>query len=115
MADHFHLVAPANQAVKTGRRGTAKDPMWAKRTRLLRGYERLSPEAFTTMWNCLVQGDPSGQILTAWSAKEQLRKLLATTKTSGVRHDHAHRLFRFNSNCSGPAGYGLAPAVGIQG
>ena len=110
VADHFHLVALANKAVTevrrrvtvdtTGRRGTAKDPIWAKRTRLLRGYERLSPEAFTKMWNGLVEGDPSGQILTAWIAKEELRKLLATARTGGVRHDVAHRLFRFNTWCA---------------
>ena len=111
VADHFHLVALANKAVTevrrrvtvdtTGKRGTAKDPIWAKRTRLLRGYERLSPEAFTKLWNGLVEGDPSGQILTAWIAKEELRKLLALAKTGGVRHDVAHRLFRFNSWCAG--------------
>jgi transposase len=111
VADHFHLVALANKAVTevrrrvtvdtTGRRGTAKDPIWAKRTRLLRGYERLSPEAFTKMWNGLIEGDSSGQILTAWIAKEELRKLLALAKTGGVRHDIAHRLFRFNSWCAG--------------
>jgi len=111
VADAFHLVALANRAVTevrrrvtvdtTGRRGTAKDPIWAKRTRLLRGDERLSPEAFTKIWNGLVQGEPSGQILTAWIAKEQLRKLLALAKTGGVRHDVAHRLFRFNNWCAG--------------
>ena len=46
VADHFHLVALANKAVTevrrrvtvdtTGKRGTAKDPIWAKRTWLLR-------------------------------------------------------------------------------
>jgi transposase len=106
VADHFHLVALANKAVTdvrrrvtvdtTGRRGTAKDPIWAKRTRLLRGYERLSPEAFTKIWNGLVDNDPSGQILTTWIGKEELR-LPATAKTGGNRHDVAHRLFIFNS------------------
>jgi len=43
VADHFHLVSLANKAVTevrrrvtvdtTGHRGTAKDPIWAKRTR----------------------------------------------------------------------------------
>ena len=57
VADHFHLVALVNKAVTearrrvtvdaTGRRGTANDPIWAKRNRLLRGYERLSAEQFT--------------------------------------------------------------------
>ena len=110
VADHFHLVALANQAVTevrrrvtvdvTGRRGTARDPIWAKRNRLLRARERLSATQFTTMWNGLVDGDPSGQILTAWIAKEELRALLATAKSGGIRHDVAHRLFRFNSWCA---------------
>jgi transposase len=110
VADHFHLVALGNKAVTevrrrvtvdtTGKRGTAKDPIWAKRTRLLRGYERLSQEQFTKMWNGLIDNDPSGQILSTWIGKEELRKLLATAKTGGIRHDVAHRLFRFNSWCA---------------
>jgi len=72
VADHFHLVSLANKAITdvrrrvtvdtTGHRGTAKDPIWAKRTRLLRAKERLSPEAFTKVWNGLIDNDPSGQI-----------------------------------------------------
>ena len=110
VADHFHLVALANKAVTevrrrvtidvTGKRGTAKDPIWAKRTRLLRGYERLSAAQFTKMWNGLIDGDPSLQILAAWIAKDELRLLLATAKTGGNRHDVAHRLFRFNYLCA---------------
>jgi transposase len=52
------------------------------------------------MWNGLVDGDPTGQILTAWIAKEELRALLATARTGGRRHDVAHRLFRFNDWCA---------------
>ena len=110
VADHFHLVALANKAVTevrrrvtvdtTGKRGTAKDPIWAKRTRLLRGYERLSREQFTTMWNGLIDNDPTGQILTTWIGKEELRTLLATAKTGGNRPDVAHQLFRFNTWCA---------------
>jgi transposase len=111
VADHPHLVALANQAVTdirrrvtidtTGKRGTAKGPIWAKRNRLMRGKERLSPEAFIKMWNELVDNDPGGQILRAWIAKEELRKLLALAKTGGTRHDVAHQLFRFNTWCAG--------------
>jgi len=81
-ADHFHLVSLANKAVTevrrrvtldtTGKRGTAKDPIWAKRTRLLRAKEHLSPDAFSKMWNDLIDNDPSGQILSAWIAKEDV-------------------------------------------
>jgi len=68
VADHFHLVSLANKTVTevrrrvtvdtTGHRGTAKDPIWAKRTRLLRAKEHLSPEAFSKMWNGLIDTRP---------------------------------------------------------
>jgi transposase len=110
VADHFHLVALANQAVTDvrrrvtwdthGRRGRKNDPAWAARRRLLRGRERLTDKQFTKMWNDLVDGDATGQILCAWIAKEELRALLATARTGGQRHDVAHRLHRFNSWCA---------------
>ena len=84
----------------TGKRGTAKDPIRAERNRLLRGYDRLSAEQFNKMWNGLIDGDPSGQILSAWVGKEELRRLLATARAGGTRHDVAHRLVRFNSWCA---------------
>jgi len=52
------------------------------------------------MWNDLINNDPSGQILSAWIAKEELRKLLALAKTGGNRHDAAHQLFRFKTWCA---------------
>jgi transposase len=52
------------------------------------------------MWNDLIDGDATGQILTARIAKEELRALLATARTGGQRHDIAHRLHRFNSWCA---------------
>lgn len=110
VADHFHLVRLANQALTDvrrrvswdthGRRGRKIDPAWARRRRLLRGYERLSVKQFTAMWNDLAGGDETGQILTAWIAKEELRALLATARSGGQRHDVAHRLHRFNSCCA---------------
>jgi len=110
VADHFHLVRLANQAVTDvrrrvtwdthGRRGRKTDPAWAARRRLLRGRERLSEAQFIRMWNDLIDGDPTGKILTAWIAKEELRALLATAERGGQRHDVAHRLHRFNSWCA---------------
>ena len=111
VADHFHLVRLANQMVTDvrrrvtwdshGRRGRKSDPAWAAaRRRLLRGRERLSDRQFMKMWNDLVEGDPSSQILTAWIAKEDLRALLATARNGGQRHDVAHRLHRFGSWCA---------------
>jgi transposase len=110
VADHFHLVRLANQAVTDvrrrvtwnthGRRGRASDPAWARRRRLLRGYERLTPEQFARMWNDLVDADPTSKILTAWIAKEELRRLLACARTGGHRHEISARLHRFNAWCA---------------
>jgi transposase len=110
VADHFHLVRLANQAVTDvrrrvtfdvhGRRGRKTDPAWAARRRLLRGRERLSDKAFRRMWNELIDGDATGQILSAWIAKEELRSLLATARRGGQRHDIAHRLHRFYDWCA---------------
>ncbi|SDY77983.1 Transposase [Modestobacter sp. DSM 44400] len=52
------------------------------------------------MWNGLVDGDPSSQILTAWIAKEELRALLATRRTGGHRHEVSRGLHRFNVWCA---------------
>lgn len=85
VADHFHVVRLANQALTqvrqrvtrtaTGRRGAVTDPVWANRRRLLRGRERLRPKQFTKLWNSLVDNEPTGQVLAAWVAKEELRGL----------------------------------------
>ncbi len=72
----------------------------AARRRLLRGRERLSEAQFIRMWNDLIDGDPTGKILTAWIAEEELRALLATAQRGGQRHDVAHRLHKFNSWCA---------------
>ena len=111
VADHFHLSRLGNKTVTdvrqrvvretAGRRGRATDPIWAGRRRLLRGAERLTPRAFDTMITDLSDNDPSGQIMIAWVAKEELRALLATAKTGGQRHDIAHHLDRFYSWCAG--------------
>lgn len=110
VADHFHLVRLANQAVTDsrrrvtwdthGHRGRKTDAACAARRRLLRGRERLSEAQFIRMWSDLFDGDPSTKILTAWIAKEELRTLLATARQGGQRHDVAHRLHRFNSWCA---------------
>ena len=83
VVDHFHLVQLANRMVtkvrqrvtqqQLGRRGRRTDPVWANRRMLLRARERLSERAFTRMWNGAVDNDPSGQLLAAWIAKEELR------------------------------------------
>jgi len=91
--DHFHLIMLANKAVTAvrqrvtrellGRRGGKLDPAWANRRLVLRGRERLSEAALAGMWNGCIDHDPSGQILTAWIAKEELRALCATASRGG--------------------------------
>ena len=51
------------------------------------------------MWNAITADDPSGQILSAWIAKEELRTLLATVRVGGDPHLTRHRLHRFLSWC----------------
>ena len=93
--DHFHLIMLANKAVTAvrqrvtrdllDRRGRKTDPTWANRRLLLRGRERLSQAALARMWNGCVDHDPTGQILSAWIAKEELRALCATAARGGHR------------------------------
>ena len=110
VVDHFHLVKLANDAVtkvrrrviweQKGRRGRKIDPAWANRRRLLTAKERLSHKAFATMWNSLIDSDPSSQILTAWIAKEELRALLALARTGAHRDQIRQRLFTFYAWCA---------------
>ena len=108
--DHFHLIMLANKAVTAvrqrvtrdllGRRGRRLDPVWANRRLLLRGRERLSQAALVRMWNGCVDHDPTGQILSAWIAKEELRALCATAATGGHCADIGRRLWAFYSWCA---------------
>jgi transposase len=108
--DHFHLVMLANKAVTAvrqrvtrdllGRRGRQIDPVWANRRLLLRGRERLSPAALARMWNGCVDHDLSGQILSAWIAKEELRALCATAARGGHRYEIHQRLWAFYRWCA---------------
>lgn len=110
VVDHFHLVRLANAAVTAvrqrvtwdnrNRRGRKVDGEWVNRRRLLTGRERLTHKRFATMWNSCIDADPSGQILTAWIAKEELRTLLATARRGGHRHDISRPLYRFYTWCA---------------
>ncbi|MDT5111258.1 MAG: transposase [Mycobacterium sp.] len=109
VVDHFHLVKLSNDAVTKvrrrvtwdlrDRRGRKLDPEWANRRRLLRARERLSDKSFAKMWNTIVSEDDTGQILSAWIAKEELRTLLSTVRVGGDAHLTRHRLHRFLSWC----------------
>ncbi|UGU29509.1 ISL3 family transposase [Mycolicibacterium smegmatis] len=109
VVDHFHLVKLANDALTKvrrrvtwdlrDRRGRKADPEWANRRRLLRGRERLSDKSFAKMWNAIIDADDTGQILSAWIAKEELRTLLSTVRLGGDPHLTRHRLHRFLTWC----------------
>ena len=110
VVDHFHVVKLANDCVtkvrrrviweQKGRRGRKLDPAWANRRRLLRAKESLSDKGFAAMWNSLIDSDPSGQILAAWIAKEELRTLLALARTGASRGVIATQLFVFYDWCA---------------
>lgn len=97
--DHFHLIMLANKAVTAvrqrvtrdllGRRGRATDPAWANRRLLLRARERLPERALARMWNGCLDHDPSGHILSAWIAKEELRALCALAADGAPEGTHA--------------------------
>lgn len=109
VVDHFHLIKLGNDAVTKVRRrvtwdlryrrGRKIDPEWANRRRLLRARERLSDKSFARMWNAIVDEDQTGQILSAWIAKEELRTLLSTVRVGGDPHLTRHRLHRFLTWC----------------
>jgi len=108
--DHFHLVLLANKTVTAvrqrvtrdllDRRGRKTDPTWANRRLLLRARERLSPAALARMWNGCIDHEPTGQILSAWIAKEELRELCATATRGGHRHEIRDRLWAFYQWCA---------------
>jgi transposase len=108
--DHFHLIMLANKAVTAvrqrvtrdllDRRGRKTDPTWANRRLLLRGRERLSQGALARMWNGCVDNDPTGQILSAWIAKEELRALCATAARGGDPGEIRTRVWAFYRWCA---------------
>jgi len=110
VVDHFHLVKFANDAVTAvrrrviwqtaGRRGRRSDPPWANRRRLLTAHERLSETGFARMWNGCLDGDPTGEVLTAYIAKEKLRALLALARTGATRRETSSRLEDFYRWCA---------------
>lgn len=109
VVDHFHLVKLGNDALTKvrrrvtwdlrDRRGRKTDPEWANRRRLLRAREHLSGKSFAKMWNAIIDEDHTGQILSAWIAKEELRTLLSTVRAGGDPHLTRHRLHRFLAWC----------------
>lgn len=110
VVDNFHLHRLANEMLtkvrrrvtwdNRDRRGRLIDPEWANRRRLLTARERLSPERFARMWNAVSDGDPSGQILGAYIAKEHLRALLALAARRPTREQISNAKYRFGAWCA---------------
>lgn len=111
VVDHFHVVQLANKMLNIvrrrttaslrGRRGRATDPEWKARRRLLRNREDLTDAQFSTMWNALINAGTLGMtLLTAWIAKERLRDLLATARTSADRSHIGHLRWKFLTWCA---------------
>ncbi|EST21525.1 hypothetical protein N566_27430 [Streptomycetaceae bacterium MP113-05] len=111
VVDHFHIVQLANKMLSMvrrrttaelrGRRGSASDPEWKARRRLLRNREDLTAEQFERMWNPLLSEGRIGQtLLTAWIAKENLRNLLALARTGADRHHIGRARWKFLTWCA---------------
>jgi transposase len=111
VVDHFHVVQLANKAVDEvrcrvttqlrGRRGRKGDAEWDVRNLLTRNHENLSERRFARMWNTLIDlGRPGEEILSAWIAKEELRKLLALARHGPDRHRISQRLWAFYDWCA---------------
>jgi transposase len=105
VVDHFHAVRLANQALDEvrrrtqqstlGHRGRKHDPLYRIRRRLLAAHDRLGRDAFDRMLVILQDGDPAGEVASAYLAKELLREVYATTDTPEARR----RLARFYDHC----------------
>jgi hypothetical protein len=63
-------------------------------------FRQRTGAALALMWNGCINHDPSGQILTAWIAKEELRALCSTAATGGHRHEIHRRLWAFYRWCA---------------
>jgi transposase len=110
VVDHFHLSRLANDTLTKvrrrvtwehrDRRGRLVDPEWANRRRLLTAKERLTPQRFAKMWNALTDADPSGQILAAYIAKEELRALLSLARRRPTREQISNAKYRFGAWCA---------------
>ena len=85
VADPFHVVRLANDAVDEarrrvqndtlGHRGTKDDPLYRIRRLLLAAHERLPDAADAKLRGLLAAGDPRGEVRLTWHAKEILRGL----------------------------------------
>lgn len=106
VVDHFHAVRLANRAIDQvrrrvqnetlGHRGRKDDPLYRVRRVLLTGDERLSEDRFQWMRSLLEAGDPDGEVVTAWIAKELLRDVYRARDEAHARR----RLIGFYVHCA---------------
>jgi transposase len=88
VADPFHVVRVANRCLDkvrrrvqnqtTGHRGRKNDPLYRIRKLLVKGAERLDGTGLDRMLFELQVGDPDGDVLGAWCAKESVRDIYLT-------------------------------------
>ena len=85
VADPFHVVKLANQALDEcrrrvqnetlGHRGRKTDPLYRCRRRLVMARERLSMDGHERLLGLLAAGDPRKEVWFAWNAKEVVRHI----------------------------------------
>src|SRR5690606_33869535 len=85
VADPFHVVKLANEAVDEcrrrvqnetlGHRGHKEDPLYRARRRLVMAAERLTDEGRDKLIGLLRAGDPHQEVWFAWNAKEVVRQI----------------------------------------
>jgi transposase len=85
VADPFHVVRLANQALDEcrrrvqnetlGHRGRKSDPLYRCRRRLVMARERLSVDGHDKLLGLLAAGDPKREVWFAWNAKEVVRQI----------------------------------------
>jgi transposase len=83
IADPFHVVQLANQALDEvrrrvqndtlGHRGQKDDPLYGARKLLVKADNRLTVDGRTKLLGLLAAGDPHGEVKEAWHAKETTR------------------------------------------
>ncbi len=106
VVDHWHAIKLACTAiddirrrvqhVTLGRRGHKSDPLYRGRRVFLTGWERLTDDRRTWMFELLAAGDPDGEVAAAILAKELLREVY-----SAVNEAHARRrLIVFFQHCA---------------
>jgi len=104
--DCFHAVALANRAVDKvrrrvqqntlGHRGRRDDPLYKIRRITLVGAERLNQRGWERLLAGLDTGDATGQLASAWVAKELFRKVYAAKDPQAARR----ALTRFYLHCA---------------